>query len=205
MKLTVKVLKTGEISTTAIDLTGDAWSDYLYFLDEARKAEAKNDLHATNRFLRAALGNLISHLDGVVSGLYRKLTDKGVLFESQKRTDGKHCTLKGQILDLKRYAERHLGTRLPYLNLKVKLLRDILMHPSITKENYDHVSNKQIKLSESDLFALSVKTLSAEGTCIGNWLDKLCSTYKFTRIHDTKAFVERYADALGPSKDLQRI
>jgi regulator of replication initiation timing len=188
-----------------VDLTGDAWHDYEFYMEEARKSESLNDLHATNKALRAALGNLIAHLDGVVTGLHEKLLKTRKDFRSRKLEEGKQCTLRDRVLDLRRHAERQMEEDLPSLRLKLKPLRDILVHPNITKKTLDESSGRQIELTEIDLFNLTVKNLSREGHHISRWLDRLCEIYKYTRIHDTEEICDKFGKILGKASKPERM
>ena len=157
----------GMVKVKAVDLVGDAWHDYLHFLAEARKAESVGDLRATNRALRAALGNLFAHLDGVIGGLYGHMRETSADFEPSRRR-GRDASLKDRVSRLKQYAVRRRRSPLPYLSLRLKPLRDILAHPNITKRALggDDV------LSAVDLFELTPTALDEEGNRIADWLDK---------------------------------
>lgn len=206
MRVELRISPDGKhVTIKAIDLTGDTWHDYVHYLEEARKSEASNDLHATNRALRAALANLIAHLDGVVTALHEKLRKTRSDFQTRKRRDGKQCTLKDRILDLKKHAKQQMNSHLPYLRLRLKPLRDILVHPSITKTDQDETTDRQIELSELDLFGLSVESLSDEGSHISSWLDRLCAVYSYTRIHDTYSIAKEFTDALGTGPEPRRM
>ena len=187
----VEVTYDGEhLIIKAVDLTGDAWDDYLHYLEQARSSQASNDLHGTNRALRDALGHLIAHLEGVVTGLYNKLRDTRSDFRPRIRLDGRHCTLRDQIADLRKHARQQMKNPLPYLPLRLKALRDILVHPTITKIDPDKGASDQIKLSELDLFDLTLSSLTADGNRISQWLDRLCGIYGYTRLHDTYKVIE---------------
>jgi hypothetical protein len=194
-----------QLTIAAIDLTGDAWGDYLHYIEQARRFESSNDLHGTNRALRAALTNLIAHLEGVVGGLHKKLAANRSDFHPSKRSDGMRCTLKDQIADLRRHAQRAMGKPLPYLRLRMKALRDILVHPSISKIDPDSSTASRRYLSEVNLFDFSVKLLTADGSHISSWLDALCTIYGYTRVHDTYKIVAETAKKLGTGPEPTRI
>lgn len=197
MKLVVEPFEDGKsVTIAAIDLTGDAWSDYLHYIDQARELESSGDLHGTNRALRSALGNLIAHLEGVVSGLHLKLQETRIDFKPFTRPDGR-CTVKSQISHLRNHAKQHMHCPLPYLRLRLKPLRDILVHPSISKTAYDEGTGREIILSELDLFDLTFSELSREGRQISQWLDRLCAIYEYTRIHDTEKIIKDFVEKVG--------
>jgi hypothetical protein len=60
-------------SIFAVDLIGDTWQDFCYFAEEARAAERAQDFEKRNRFVRAAIASMFSHLDGLVSNVVREL------------------------------------------------------------------------------------------------------------------------------------
>lgn len=196
MKVEIIISDGGHVTIKAVDLTGDVWDDYLHYIEQARGSQSSNDLHGTNRGLRAALGNLIAHLEGVVSGLYLKLQSTRSDFKPLKRPDGR-CTLKVQISDLRKHARQQMRRHLPYLRLRLKALRDILVHPTITKIDPDGPPGYKIELSEVDLFDLTISTLSADGEHISQWLDRVCTLYSYTRIHDTRKIVDDFKAKLG--------
>jgi regulator of replication initiation timing len=190
MKVKIVISKTdGHVTIKAVDLTGDAWDDYLYYIEQARRSQLSNDLHGTNRALRAALGNLIAHLEGVVSGVHLKLQKSRNDFKPLKRPDGR-CTLKSQILDLRKHAREQMSRPLPYLRLHLKPLRDILVHPTITKTDRDEATGAKIELSELDLFDLTLSRLSTDGNHVSQWLDRLCALYGYKRVHDTHKMIK---------------
>jgi hypothetical protein len=205
MRVEAIMSPSGQTTVRAIDLVGDTWRDYEYYLEEARKSESLGDLHATNRALRAALQNLIAHLDGVVTGLHQKLLKTEEDFRSPRLEEGKQPTLKGRVQDLRRHAYQQMNESLPSFRPHLKLLRDILAHPRITRPIEDEKTNETIELSEIDLFNLTVKDLSLEGQRISRWLDRLCKIYKYTRIHDTEKICEQFGKIFGKGSKPQRI
>jgi hypothetical protein len=197
MKIRITIPAAGNpVTIKAVDLTGATWHDYGYYLAEAERANAAGDAVATNRALRAALINLFAHLEGVVAGLHSGLVRAGSDFMPTKRSDRRYCTLKDQVNDLCNYAERRMNRRLDPPRMHYKLLRDIVVHPSITKTAWDFEANKEVDLSEVDLFELSVDGLRDEGKRFDKWLDQVCSSYGFSRFHDTYGLCKNFADPL---------
>ena len=46
MKVVITPSNDGKhVTIAAIDLTGDAWDDYLHYMDQARGSESSDDLH----------------------------------------------------------------------------------------------------------------------------------------------------------------
>ena len=206
MKVVITPSDDGEhVTIAAIDLTGDAWEDYLHYIDLARRSESSNDFHRANRALRAAVINLIAHLEGVVSGLHEKLVESRPDFRTSKRLNQNRCTLKEQIVDLRRHAQESRGRRLPYLRLRMKALRDILAHPRISKIDPDSNAANPRYLSEVDLFDLSVKMLVPDGNHISSWLDALCTIYGYTRVHDTYEILTEMAKKFGTGREPTKI
>src|SRR5437870_5102392 len=71
--ITVRIGQEGQMTISVIDLIGDLWSDFRYFVAEAAATAEHGDLHARNRNLRVALVCLMAHTEGVVSGITEKM------------------------------------------------------------------------------------------------------------------------------------
>ena len=106
---------------------------------------------------------------------------------------------------MRRHADRQMNEHLPYLRPRLKLLRDILVHPSITRHIRDEKGDRLIELTEIDLFNLTVENLSREGQYISRWLDKLCEIYKYIRIHDTEKICDEFGKVIGNPSKPQRM
>jgi len=65
-RIKVIIKKDGTVEFPAYCLRTDSWHDYLAFAIDAEHAVAAGDLRNGNRFLRAALTCLFSHIEGVV-------------------------------------------------------------------------------------------------------------------------------------------
>jgi hypothetical protein len=189
----------GTAQIQALDLTGDVWRDFQHYLTEAKCAEARGDELGRNRALRAAVANLFAHLDGVASKLHAELKQRKD-FVAYRPPQGKFCTLKNQIDDIHRYTALKLGGGLRRLDLRLKLLRDILMHPAITKQYHDFNSGQKIELTEADIFSLATKDLETCGRRIDEWLSKVCNANHYDRFWDTKRVCNEWTEILGQSK-----
>jgi hypothetical protein len=196
MKITIAVGQDGSAHVKAIDLKGDVWRDYLQYLAEARQAEGASDERGKNRALRSALANLFAHLDGVVSGLHKRLRQRSD-FVAHQPPSGRFCSLKNKIDDIQNYTTSYSSTGLTALELQLKPLRDILMHPSITKQDTDPATRQQVKLSEADVFDLAVPDLDGCGQQIDKWLSQVCRIHNYSRFHDTRGICREWARALG--------
>ena len=195
----------------AVDLAADLWDDYRHYLALAKKEEASGTPSpAMNRAVRGATWSLCSHLEGVVSGLHRWLRANDSGFSARGRGDGRDGSLCDQVLDLRRDAERRQRVRLCYLDLRLKLFRDILAHPGITREERlrspvqvltfpggqpDLRLSETRTLSEVELYQLQPADIEADGQKIDLWLERLCEVYKYPRFPDTKQALE---EALRP-------
>lgn len=197
MRIEIVIAKDGKVTAKAIDLTGDCWRDYLHYLDKARQKLVNDDILGMNRSLRSAFINLYAHLDGVVCSIHEHLQKTEKSFVSQKGNGHKKCTLYSKMMEIKHHAEKEKQSRLPYINLILKPLRDIIVHPSITKQCSIHKSVQKDILTEVDVFDLSIDLLTKQGEIIDRWLKKLCSLYSYPRKHDTKKICEKICNGLS--------
>ena len=114
------------------------------------------------------------------------------------------------MLDLRRHAKARKGVEFGFLDLRLKLFRDILAHPGIKKEERLRNSSKlkrlpggqpELRLSETrtltemQLYQLRPADIEADGQMIDRWLTRLCEIYEYPRFPDTKQALE---DALRP-------
>ena len=60
----------------AVDLIGDTWHDFDFFLKEARASEHAKDRVGRNRSIRSGTAAFFSHIDGVVSDILKMLWDR---------------------------------------------------------------------------------------------------------------------------------
>ncbi len=85
---------------------------------------------------------------------------------------------------------------LPELDLGLKLLRDILNHPSITKNLTDETTRETVSYNSIHLYGLAVSDVTDVGTVLDTWLDEVCECYDYERFCDTKKLIEDLADEL---------
>jgi hypothetical protein len=185
-----------QLSVRAVDLVGDSWFEYLEHLQEAQQFERSNNTYKRNRALRSALLSLISHLDGVVSGLCNTLEKEDSRFKLLSKTGRATCTLKDKMLYLKDYVLQKKQKRLPYINLELKPLRDILVHPNVTKRHFNTKKKGYEEIDQSNLFDVSFTELHAAGKMVDRWLGSLTAIFKYPRGYDTKRLAEDMARGL---------
>ena len=180
----------------AVDLINDTWQDYGYFVQAAGQHESKREHALRNRYLRAALANLFAHLDGVVTEVYDMLVDQRHITD---RLNHGHCTLKDKMFAIRGYIQDRLRKRLPYINLDLKPIRDIINHPSIVKPS-DTRSADPVLLTHADVYALAISDLIEAGNQIHRWLDGACSAVGYQRFADTKGSIEKILTSLNAPK-----
>ncbi len=189
MKIEITVGTDGStVDIKAIDLIGDSWRDFLDYLEKAKKAEAEDKQLDKNRAMRAAIMNMFSHLDGVVSSIHEKLVG------TRTNVEG-HCSLGKKMLDIKDHIYQEKKQKLPYINMKMKPLRDIIAHPSV--EKVLNVSGSSVKFSEEDVFSCTTKQLDDCGKMVDAWLNKVCAIVNETRINNTSEAVREISELLG--------
>ena len=172
----------------AVDLINDTWQDYGYFVQAAGLHESKREYALRNRYLRAALANLYAHLDGVVAEVYDMLVGQRHISD---RLNHGHCTLKDKMFAIRGYIQDQLRKRLPYINLDLKPIRDIINHPSIVKPN---------DLTYVDVYALAIPDVIEVGNQIDRWLDEACCAVGYERFADTKGSIEKILTSLNAPK-----
>jgi hypothetical protein len=176
----------------SVDLINDSWQDYEYFIHAAGAYEKSGEFDLRNRYLRTALTNLFAHLDGVVSEVTNLLVSKE-LIRSERRNG--HRSLKQKIIGLRKYAQRHAKNELPYLDLDLKPLRNIVNHPSVAVGS-DGSDLAPVALTQSDVYAIAVEEVTQAADHINRWLNKLCSIAGYERFPDTKAWSKQATDML---------
>lgn len=188
----------GSTKRLAVDLITDHWEDYQFHVGQAQKLDSEKEHHGANRSIRSALWGLYSHLDGVVVGLHTALSKSRTDFRPKPRRDRKEFCLRDKIGHLGDFARNHLSYDLPYLRLRYKPLRDLLAHPSLSKRN-------QEQFLQLRLYLISPAELAREGREIERWLDRLCRSFKFQRLADTKKWIEHYAKRSGGTVEIKKI
>jgi len=187
----------GHRSYECIDLVGDLWQDYSDELRSAFDADAKHDIHSRNRHIRAAIKSLISHFEGVVCGLLQALIDAGV---RRDRLPNMNSCIREKVLGLRGFAAKTKEIRLPYLRLRLKALRDMVVHPTTSQKN--DPDNLGAILTQADLYLLTPESLQGDGRRNAEWLSGLCAAFKYPRLIDTK---RRIAECSGDDWDIFRI
>ena len=150
----------------AVDLIGDTWEDFSYFTAEARVAERAEELTKRNRCVRAATAALFSHLDGVVSDVLSVLRNDSSFVAYQPKNPDR-CSLKNKLIAIHNFLVNHRKLSLTAPALDLKLLRDILNHPTVTKGVSESGSRETIFLDGSDVYGITVEDLETAGREIG--------------------------------------
>ena len=189
----------------AVDLIGDTWKDFVYFAGQAADFESNRDLERRNRYVRAAIASLFSHFDGVVSELFRVLQKEPAFGPYlPRRLD--FCSLKAKISAVQNFLARERGITLPTIDLNMKLLRDIVNHPSITKEAGTFGSSDTLLYDGADVYGIAINDLRATSHAIDGWLNAACETTAYERFPDTKRLCEKLAQELaGTSPSAQKF
>ncbi|MBS1790946.1 MAG: hypothetical protein JST85_24755 [Acidobacteria bacterium] len=180
----------------AVDLIGDTWDDFSYFTEKARASEQACEFTKRNRYVRAATAALFSHLDGVVSDIFRILRGDSAFTRYQpKRPD--FCSLKSKVLAIHQFLTDQRDLSLPVLSLELKLLRDILNHPTVTKSISQDGSVGSVLLEGPDVYGIAIDDLKLAGDEINQWLNAVSGNVPYERFCDTKRLAEDFARALG--------
>jgi hypothetical protein len=171
------------------------WDDFNYFVDQANQFEQSHDWKKRNRYVRVATAALFSHLDGLVSEAF-DLLGAETSFKAYLPKNPKFCSLKAKIIAIEKFLHHKRGLSPPNLNIELKLLRDIINHPSITKPG-NQGSGDTVQLNGADVYGIAVDDLEAAGHEVDNWLNALCAAVHFERFTDTKKMIEDFTRALG--------
>jgi hypothetical protein len=150
----------------AVDLISDTWDDFHYFVDQAQKFEQSQDWKKRNRYVRVATAALFSHLDGLVSEAFELLSAESS-FRPYLPKKPKFCSLKAKIIGIEKFLHRERKLPPPNLNIELKLLRDIINHPSITKPG-NQESGDTVQLNGADVYGIAVDDLNAAGHEVDN-------------------------------------
>ena len=179
----------------AVDLIGDTWDDFHYFVDQAQLFERTSDLERRNRYVRVATASLFSHIDGVVSESFDLLCAK-ISFKPYMPKRPEFCSLKTKMIAIQEFLHQICGLSLPNLNLELKLLRDIVNHPSITKKVAQDSANTML-LNGADVYGIAVEDLKAAGHDVDHWLNAVSAAIPYERFKDTKQMIEDFTRTLG--------
>lgn len=189
----------------AVDLIGDTWQDFVYFAEQAALFESNRDLERRNRYVRAAIASLFSHFDGVVSDLFRVL-QKEAAFGPYLPRRPDFCSLKTKISAVQSFLARERGITLPTIDLNMKLLRDIVNHPSVTKESGTPGSSDTLLYDGTDVYGIAINDLRATSRAIEGWLNPACEATAYERFPDTKRLCEKLArDLAGTSASVRKF
>jgi hypothetical protein len=171
----------------AIDLIGDIWDDFSYFTEQAGRSVQADDLTKRNRYVREATAALFSHLEGVVSDVFRVLKKDSsfAAFMPKKRL------LKNDVKSIHKFLSDHRGLSGAVPPLELKLLRDILNHPTATKELAEGGST--VLLDGAAAYGISIEELDIAGKEIDHWLKAVCASVPYERFLDTKRLAEAFA------------
>lgn len=185
-------LTPGQLAVVAMDLPDDLWRDFQFFLEHARAAEQSDQSEQRYRFLRAALFCLFAHLNAFFDLLIAsRKADKP--FQEFRRTELSKLKTKlgtnfprcehGEfVVVFSEFLSRHHGRQLPTVDLKVKLLRNILAHPVSRKTD----------VSVADLYDLDLDQLESAASSLTSWLDDACRWCGVDRRIDTAELVEGF-------------
>ncbi len=183
-------------SIFAVDLIGDTWQDFSYFTEKARAAERAKEFEKRNRFVRAAIASMFSHLDGLVSKVVSALWNETAFFPYRPK-NANFCALKSKIVAIHDFLRNHRGLALPMPDMNLKLLRDVLNHPSVSKPFSEAPGGEVILLEGPDVYGVAIEDLDASGLELDRWLNAICLTVPYERFPDTKRLAEDFARALG--------
>jgi len=185
-----------ETTIVAVDLINDTWDDFGYFSAQSAHYEEAGELRKRNRYMRAAIAFLFSHFDGVVSELFDRLR-KEVAFKPFLPSKPDHCSLKDKVLSLQSFLAKEKGVSLPNVDLDMKLLRDIVNHPSITKKPSSAGGNDTLLYDGADVYGVAHEDLNTTALAIDAWLNAACGALGYERFRDTESLCEELANALG--------
>jgi hypothetical protein len=194
-KAIVMTIKTdGKTTIAAYCLKTDSWQDYLAFRQDAKRASAEGDQRNANRFLRAALTCLFSHLEAVVQDIENNRVIP-IVHPGQRLCD--------RTRNITREAKQ-LKRKIPYLNFRLeKHLRDLIAHPGIQIDFSDAPNGKLDFIAVFN--KLNLSTLEKIETQISPWLDAVCAAFKVPRLTDTKQLVEEHSSKLGSPSEIREV
>ncbi len=181
----------------AVDLAGDSWDDYTYFRDRAGHYQAGGDFQQRNRYVRVAISALFSHLDGIVGEVYRMIARNDPSFPPISMRKMRTCSLQRKMLAIRDYlCDKKAAPGLD-INLDLKLVRDIVNHPSIIKTATDDATRDTLTYDAADVYGVSLADIDQAGQEIDAWVEATCSASGYERFIDTAALCANFARALG--------
>jgi hypothetical protein len=186
-KLTFLIETDGSVTFPAYCLKTDSWDDYRAFMEDAEAATQNGNTRQANRFLRAALTCLFSHVEGVVNDIY------------SQRTIPEHYS-GGRLCDRTRNIGREAGKygRIPFINFRIeKHLRDLIAHPGISIAFSNRDAEPETLDQDAVFDKLSLDTLRKLESRIAPWLDAVCVALKVERLTDFEKRGEEAMQFLG--------
>lgn len=94
-------------------------------------------------------------------------------------------------------------TQLPDINLDLKLLRDIINHPTVEKTTHGPEEASAI-LTQVDVYAIEISDLVKAADQLSDWLNKVCAAVGYERLIDTKAWCEKVAAEIAKQGEQKR-
>jgi hypothetical protein len=158
----------------ALDLAGDTWRDFEYFLRLDRLFESEGDLINRNRHLRAAISALFSHFDGIVGDLFNVIRRCNSEFGNAAALKDRRWSVNRKVSAITAWVAKKTGIVLPAVSDELKLLRDILNHPSITKESTAGGPTETLVYDAADVDGLDIQDVDASANQLSGWLDAAC-------------------------------
>jgi len=184
------------LSVRAVDLIGDAWHHFLEALARAEEFQRQRRTHDTNREVQLALRKLATHLDGVVCGMCECLKQRLSDFRPPEYGKRKDCTLAQKIDYLTAYVQEVRRLRLPTLDLKFKVFRDLLIHPYAKKSLPPDAEGKKMQIGQSDIFDVTVDDLKVAKSMVDGWLGAVTALFDYPRGYHTGRLAEDFAAKL---------
>lgn len=155
------------LGVIALDLPHDLWRDFLFFMEEARKAEDVGDAEKRYRFLRVSLLCLFAHVNAFFDLLIESLK-KDADFRNYKKTAMPKMSTSpdwpgsehGQFVVLySSFAKSVHYKTLPDIDWSIKPLRNLLAHPSGARG-----------VTVADLYNLGLDELLAGARSFQSWI-----------------------------------
>ena len=94
-------------------------------------------------------------------------------------------------------------TQLPDINLDLKLLRDIINHPTVEKTTRSPEEAPAV-LTQVDVYAIEISDVVEAADQINNWLIKVCAAVGYERLIDTKVWSEKIAAEIAKQEEQKR-
>jgi hypothetical protein len=138
--------------------------------------------------------NLFAHLEGVVSGVCDRLVCEGGLEARYCEGGRERVGLKNKVFAIRDYFKEKKNKKLPYINVDLKPIRDIINHPSVSKTT---PGNESVMLTHVDVYGLDIQEVVDAGEQIDRWLNRVCQLTGYPRFMDTQAEIERFQAALA--------